>query len=216
MDFRGAIFDLDGVIVDTAKYHFLAWHRLAGELGFDFTEEDNEELKGVSRMASLNILLGKGGLSFPEEKMKMLASRKNEWYVEYISEMDRNEILPGSIALLRQLNNEGIGTALATASRNSDIILDRLDIRSLFDAVVDGNQVTKAKPDPEVFVKAAEKLGLKAMECLVFEDAAAGVEGAVRAGMKCIGIGRPDNLAKADIVVSGLDKIRIEDLKKLF
>lgn len=216
MPFRGAVFDLDGVIVDTAKYHFIAWQRLAKELGFEFTEEDNEELKGVSRMASLEILLKKGGLSFLEKEKEEMAQRKNEWYVEYITNMSKEEILPGSIRLLKELREKSVMTALATASRNADIILDRLEIRDLFDAIVDGNMVSKAKPDPEVFLKAAGLLSLPPNECVVFEDAAAGIEGAVRAGMKCIGIGDPRILAKAGKIAGGLDKIELSDINDLF
>ena len=204
MTFHGAVFDLDGVVVDTAKYHFLAWRRLARELGFEFTEKDNERLKGVSRMRSLDILLEVGGVDFPEAQKAVFAERKNGWYVEYLKEMGPEELLPGSVALLERLRAAGVPTALATASRNSPLILERLGIRDRFDFVADGTNVTKAKPDPAVFLYAAEGIRVPPAQCLVFEDAAAGVEAAHRAGMKAIGVGRREDLPEADAIVTGL------------
>lgn len=206
--FKAAIFDLDGVIVDTARFHFLAWRRLARELGFEFTEKDNERQKGVSRMESLEILLEVGGLSdLPSEKKEELATKKNEWYKEYLYEMTPAEILPGAKDFLKYLRLRNIKIALASASKNAPIILNKLNIADLFDAIVDGNSVSKAKPDPEVFLKAAEKLGVDPDECFVFEDAQAGVEGAKRAGMRVIGIGEREILHKAEIVVNGFPEI---------
>lgn len=201
---KGAIFDLDGVIVDTAKYHYLAWKRLAEELGFDFTEADNERLKGVSRMRSLEILLEVGCMSFDEEDMKQLADKKNEWYVEYIKAMDESELLEGAREYLEKLREKGIKIALGSASKNAPMILDNLKISGLFDSVIDGNKVSKAKPDPEVFLLGARELGLKPEECIVFEDAEAGIEAARRAGMKTVGIGKREILKEADKVIEGL------------
>lgn len=201
---KGAIFDLDGVIVDTARYHYLAWKRLAAELGFDFTQKDNERLKGVSRIKSLEILLEIGGLTFNgEEKLKM-ASKKNDWYVEYIKNMDQSEILTGAKEYLTKLRKEGIKTALGSASKNAPLILDNLKIAHLFDVIVDGNNVSKAKPDPEVFLLGSKKLNLSPSECVVFEDAQAGIEAAKRAGMMAIGIGEKDALKGADLVITSL------------
>ncbi|WP_313561323.1 beta-phosphoglucomutase [Ruminiclostridium cellobioparum] len=201
---KGALFDLDGVIVDTAKYHYLAWKRLAGELGFEFTEEHNERLKGVSRMRSLEILLEVGGISCtPEEKLAM-AEKKNNWYVEYIKKMDESEILKGAREYLLKLKGEGVKIALGSASKNAPMILENLGITNLFDAVIDGNKVSKAKPDPEVFLLGAKELGLKAADCIVYEDAEAGIEAARRAGMGTVGIGSRDILKEADMVVNGL------------
>src|SRR5512145_1160249 len=158
MELKGCIFDLDGVIVDTAKYHYLAWKKLAAELGFDFSEEDNEALKGVSRMASLEILLSVGGIEKSTAEKEMLTTRKNNWYVEYISKMTPQEILPGSIDLLKELRVEGILIALGSASKNAGMILDRIGLTELFDAIVDGHKITNAKPNPEVFLRCAEEL----------------------------------------------------------
>jgi beta-phosphoglucomutase len=202
--FKGAIFDLDGVIVDTAKYHFMAWRRLASELGFEFTEKDNERQKGVSRMESLEILLEVCGLTdLSMEKKLELMAKKNEWYKEYLFEMTPAELLPGATEFLKYLRLKGIKIALASASKNAPTILNKLNIEDFFDAIVDGNSVTKAKPDPEVFLKAAEKLDIHPSECFVFEDAEAGIEGAKRAGMRVVGIGKKDILNKAEMVVNG-------------
>lgn len=203
MEVKGCLFDLDGVIVDTAKYHYLAWKRLAAELGFEFRKEDNERLKGVSRMASLDILLSVGGLCFDEEKKLEFAEKKNNWYVEYISAMDKSEILPGVEQFIKQLKAKGIKVGIGSASKNTMMILNNLEIAGLFDTIVDGNKVSKAKPDPEVFVLGAKELGLDVNNCVVFEDAEAGIEAGKRAGMKTIGIGSPQILKEADKVVPG-------------
>lgn len=209
-DIRGAIFDLDGVIVDTAKYHYLAWKRLASELGFEFTEKDNERLKGVSRMRSLEILLEVGNREFDEEQKLKLAEKKNTWYIEYISKIDESELLKGAQEYLLYLKKKGIKIALGSASKNAPLILKNLGIEGLFDAVVDGNQVTKVKPDPEVFLLGASMLGLAPENCVVFEDAEAGIEAASRAGMASIGVGKPEILYKADRVISGFEELLSE------
>jgi beta-phosphoglucomutase len=200
---RAAIFDLDGVIVDTAKYHYLAWKRLANQLGFDFSEADNERLKGVSRMRSLEILLEIGGLKMDEADREAMASRKNEWYVQYISNMTPAELLPGAVDYIAFLKSKGMKIAIASASKNAPLILDRLKIGYLFDVVIDGTKASKAKPDPEVFIRAAADLGIPNEECVVFEDAEAGIEAARRAGMGNVGVGKPANLTDADIVITG-------------
>jgi beta-phosphoglucomutase len=201
---RAAIFDLDGVIVDTAKYHYLAWKRLANEHGFDFTEKDNERLKGVSRVRSLEILLEIGGLHLDDATKSQMAIQKNDWYVDYISRMDESEILPGVVEYVKSIRSKGIKTAIGSASKNTPLILKRLGIASLFDVIVDGNKVSKAKPDPEVFLRAAKELNVPPAECVVFEDAEAGIEAALRAGMKAVGIGRPSNLKEAETIIPGL------------
>lgn len=198
---RAAIFDLDGVIVDTAKYHYLAWKRLANQLGFDFSPIDNERLKGVSRMHSLEILLEIGGLAMDVETRRVLAEQKNAWYVESIHCMDPGELLPGSVDYIRLLKAKAVKIALASASKNAPLILSRLGISGLFDAVVDGTRVRRAKPDPEVFTRAAGNLGIPPEDCVVFEDASAGIEAARRAGMGSVGVGKPENLMYADIVI---------------
>ncbi len=203
-EIHAAIFDLDGVIVDTAKYHYLAWKRLANENGFDFTEADNERLKGVSRTRSLEILLEIGGLTMVESAKEALAAQKNDWYVDYIRHMDASEILPGTADYLQRLRKRGVKTAIGSASKNAPLILERLEIASLFDVVMDGTKVQQAKPDPEVFLRAAGELGISPESCVVFEDAEAGIEAARRAGMGAVGIGRPAALKDADMVIAGL------------
>ncbi|MGE0076546.1 MAG: beta-phosphoglucomutase [Bacteroidales bacterium] len=206
------IFDLDGVVVDTAKYHYLAWKRLAKELGFEFTEVHNERLKGVSRMRSLEILLEVGGLSFSMDKMEKMAARKNEWYLEYILKMTPEEILPGAKELLEELRMHNIKLALGSASKNAPVILDRIGITGHFDKILDGNTVTAAKPAPDIFLTAAKALDVDPEFCVVFEDAEAGIDAAVSAGMRCIGIGNPDILSKANIVVPNLKHFTYKNL----
>lgn len=204
---KGAIFDLDGVIVDTAKYHYLAWRSLAGELGFEFTEEHNERLKGVSRMRSLDILLAVGGREFSEVEKLAMADKKNRLYVESISGLDESELLPGVRAYLNALRARGVAIALGSASKNAEFILDKLNIAGLFDVVIDGNKVARAKPDPEVFQTACRELGLQPQDCVVFEDAEAGVAAGKAAGMQVVGIGKPEVLKAADLVISGLHEL---------
>jgi beta-phosphoglucomutase len=213
MDVKCCIFDLDGVIVDTAKYHCLAWKRLANELGFDFTEKDNERLKGVSRMASLEILLSIGKVSLSEEDKVALAAKKNAWYVEYISKMNKDEILPGVENFLSTLRASGIKVSLGSASKNSMMILDNLELTRYFDAIIDGNKVSEAKPDPEVFLLGAKELNISPEFCVVFEDAEAGIEAATRAGMRSIGIGSPETLGKATKVIPNLENSDLNLLK---
>jgi len=210
------IFDLDGVIVDTAKYHYLAWKRLAAGLGFEFTERDNERLKGVSRMRSLDILLEIGGMAgkFTSQQQEEMASRKNEWYLEYIMKMTPDEILPGVIPFIDEIRGAGIKTGLGSASKNTGLILSRLDIAGLFDAVVDGNMVIQAKPDPEVFLLGARMLEVEPSVCVVFEDAPAGVQAARNASMMCVGVGEKDTLAAADTVIPGFDGFTLCKLKR--
>jgi beta-phosphoglucomutase len=209
---KAVIFDLDGVIVDTAKYHYLAWKRLAEELEISFTPEDNERLKGVSRMASLDILLSLGKRSLLETEKLGLAERKNAWYVEMIDELTREELLPGAERLLRQLRADGVKIALGSASKNAERILNRLEIGDYFDARIDGTKVSRAKPDPEVFLLAAKSVGVAPVDCLVFEDAPAGVEAAKRANMHVVGIGNQENLPLADWILGSLDEINDEIL----
>jgi len=210
---KACIFDLDGVIVDTAKYHYLAWKRLAKNLGFTFTEQDNERLKGVSRFDSLKILLSIGKIEKKEQEFEELAAIKNQWYVEYVSRLTPSEILPGTLEILDFLKKRNIPVAIGSSSRNARIILNCIGLENAFDSIVDGTRIAKAKPDPEVFTKAADDLGVNYSECIVFEDAFTGIEAAKNAGMKAIGIGAPDILIQADMVVPSLDKL---DYNKLF
>ena len=212
MSYRCAIFDLDGVLVDTAKYHYLAWKELAGQLGFHFTPEQNERLKGVSRMTSLNILLEIGGMqnSFSDEEKESMAARKNTRYVEFISKMNSSELLDGALELLQTLKNRGVKIALGSASRNSPLILKNVGITSFFDVIIDGNSVTNAKPDPEVFTLGANRLQIPYADCLVFEDSAAGIQAAKSTGMFAVGIGERKNLPFADVVYQNLKKFNVD------
>jgi beta-phosphoglucomutase len=214
-DIKACIFDLDGVIVDTAVYHYKAWKRLAIELSFDFTEEANEKLKGISRKESLDLILGWGGVNKTEAERAELASSKNGWYVEMISQMTPAEILPGTLEFLKALKTAGYKIALGSASKNAGFILDKVGLTSYFDAVVDGNLVTASKPDPQVFLKGAEMLSIEPAACVVFEDAIAGIEAAKAGGMKVIGIGEPETLKGADLVIPGLHEMNIEKLKEI-
>ncbi|MBC7125122.1 MAG: beta-phosphoglucomutase [Bacteroidales bacterium] len=215
-EIKACIFDLDGVVVDTAKYHYLAWKRLAQELGFEFTEQHNERLKGVSRMRSLEILLEVGGLSFPLDEMERMAAKKNAWYVEYIERMTPDEILPGAKELLEELRANGIKVSLGSASKNSPLILERIGLQNHFDAVIDGNSVTLAKPAPDIFLVAAKSLGVNPEFCVVFEDAEAGIEAAINANMRTVGIGNPQILNRADVVVPNLKGFTYSKLIELF
>ena len=203
----GVIFDLDGVIVDTAKYHFLAWKNLADELGFEFTEANNELLKGVSRVRSLEILLDIGKTSISEAKKQEVLLSKNENYLKYINKMGPDEILPGAEKLLDTLDALGIKYVLGSASKNAPLILNQVNLFHRFQGIVDGNSVSKAKPDPEVFLIGAKKLNLPPENCIVFEDAIAGIEAANRANMTSIGIGNKDTLNEADYNYNNLTEI---------
>ena len=211
---EACLFDLDGVVVDTAKYHFVAWKALAEELGFNFTLEDNERLKGVSRISSLEILLEIGGKQFSQQEKLAMAEKKNSLYVSYIEKMTPEETLPGVENFLQELRNKGIKTALGSASKNAPMILERIHLTGLFDVIVDGNSISEAKPDPEVFLKGAEKLGVLPEQCVVFEDAIAGVEAARNANMFCVGIGESETLGLADFVISGFEGFTFERLVK--
>jgi beta-phosphoglucomutase len=215
MNIKACIFDLDGVIVDTAKYHYLAWKRLADKLGIVFNENINERLKGVSRIDSLEIILELSNRSYLPEQKAEFAARKNAWYIDYINRMTPAEILPGSSEFIAEIKKADIKVAIGSASKNTPLLLERVGLNEMFDAVADGNLVKKAKPDPEVFLKAAEMLKVKNNECVVFEDAAAGVKAAINAGMKCVGIGSQKILGEADLVIAGLNEMSLEKLKSL-
>lgn len=211
---KAVIFDLDGVIVDTAHYHFLAWRRLGKELGVDLTEADNEKLKGVSRMQSLQIILDLGKVNISKERKEALATRKNEWFVEYVEAMKPEEIFPGVKQLITAIRKKGIKVALASSSKNAPRVVELLRIQDLFDVIVDGSMIIDTKPDPEIFLLSAQKLGIPPSECVVFEDAEAGVEAAIRAGMKCVGVGS-ENLKKANKVVKRTADFKVDELNSL-
>ncbi|MBU3181072.1 beta-phosphoglucomutase [Clostridium psychrophilum] len=210
---KAIIFDLDGVLVNTAKYHYLAWKRLAKELNIDFTIEDNERLKGVSRMKSLDIILEIGNITLDDDTKNELAQKKNAWYVEYISKLTPADILPGVIVFLKSIKANGIKIALGSASKNSMLILTKLKLKDYFDAIIDGTKVSKAKPDPEVFLKGALELNVLPCQCIVFEDAQAGIDAAINGGMLAIGIGSKDILKKANLVLPGFSNIIFDNLE---
>ncbi len=186
---KAFIFDLDGVIVDTAKYHFLAWQKLAQELGIEFTPEHNEELKGVSRVRSLDIILELGNVHASQEDKNKWLIQKNEDYLSYLVDIDESEILPGVLPVLHYLKDKNQLIALGSASKNARPILEKTGILPLFDAIVDGNDVSNAKPDPEVFLRAAQLLNANYEDAIVFEDSVAGVQAANIAKMTSVGIG---------------------------
>ena len=216
MRIKACLFDLDSVVVDTAKYHYIAWKEMAAELGFDFTEKQNELLKGVSRMRSLDILLGIGKINLTDTEKLLLAENKNNRYLEYVRQMTEEEILPGVSEFLDELREQGIQIALGSASKNAPLILDRIQLMEKFDAIVDGNAVSKAKPDPEVFLRCAELLGVEPVTCLVFEDAQAGIEAARNGGMQVIGVGSPENLSLADHYIPGFENLDFDLLSKWY
>lgn len=213
---KAALFDLDGVLVDTAKYHYVAWKRLATELGFDFSQEHNERLKGVSRMRSLEILLEVGGLNPPQQQREEMAAKKNAWYVELLGTLTAADVLPGARETLLALRARGIKTALGSASRNSPLIMDKLGIAQLLDAIIDGNVADRAKPDPQVFLLGAEALGVAPSQCVVFEDALAGIQAAHAGGMVAVGVGKAENLPGADMLVPGLYALDVDEMLRFF
>ncbi len=186
---KAFIFDLDGIIVDTAKYHYLAWKKIANDLGIEFTHEHNELLKGVSRVRSLDIILGLGNVEASQVQKDQWLIQKNEDYLSYLVDMDQSEILPGVLPVLDFLKANQQPIALGSASKNARPILEKTGILSYFDAIVDGNDVSNAKPDPEVFLQAAQKLGITNENSIVFEDSVAGIQAANIASMTSIGIG---------------------------
>lgn len=212
---KGVIFDLDGVIVDTAKFHFLAWRKLANDIGIDFTETQNEELKGVSRIRSLEKILAWGNTSLSKEEFNAKMAVKNENYLSYITNMTSEDILPGVSGVINFLTENNIPIALGSASKNARPILEKTALIGKFQAIVDGNDVSTAKPDPEVFISAANKIDIPQENCLVFEDSVAGVQAANKAGMLSIGIGDKKVLHEADHVFSSFEEIEIEFIKKL-
>ena len=200
------IFDLDGVIVDTAKYHFQAWRRLANELGFDFDAHANEGLKGVGRMESLEIILDWGNIQLSQEEKQAWADRKNGWYQGLIRKMNASEILPGAMEFLEEVKGLGKHIALGSSSKNARTILDYIGLGDYFDVVIDGNSITRTKPDPQVFLLCAEGLNQTPASCVVFEDAQSGVDAAIAGGFYAVGVGKPESLGHAHLVIPGFEE----------
>ncbi|TDE31235.1 beta-phosphoglucomutase [Flavobacterium ranwuense] len=212
---KAFIFDLDGVIVDTAKYHYLAWQKIANELNIEFTLEHNELLKGVSRVRSLDIILELGKVEASQEDKNRWLVQKNEDYLSYLVDMNENEILPGVFTILKFLKENKQPIALGSASKNARPILEKTGIISYFDAIVDGNDVSNAKPDPEVFLIAAKLLGTKPEDAIVFEDSVAGVQAANIGNMTSVGIGEAAILHEAKYIFEDFTKIDSNFIEKL-
>ncbi len=198
------ILDLDGVICDTAHFHFLAWQRLAAEYNYALTEADNEQLKGVSRTDSLKFILQLANTTLSDQQFEADLIRKNEWYLDLVKDMGPADTLPGVPAFFAEVAVLKIPLALGSASKNAHTVLSRVGLLNAFDAIVDASQVSQGKPHPETFLKAAELLGYAPENCLVFEDSASGVQAAVAAGMKAIGIGKPSDLPGAIMHLNNL------------
>lgn len=212
---KAFIFDLDGVIVDTAKFHFLAWKNLAEALDISFSEEENEQLKGVSRINSLQKILEWGHKNISKEEFNRLMAQKNEEYLSFVDQMSKDDILPGVLETLNYLKENNYPIALGSASKNARRILNKLGLNSYFDHIVDGNEVSKAKPDPEVFLKGCKLLGVAPQQAIVFEDSQAGIKAANTAHMISVGIGDKSVLGEADFNFEGFSEINEKTLKTL-
>lgn len=212
---KAFIFDLDGVVTDTSIYHFMAWKEIAKELQIEFSEKQNEKLKGVSRKRSFEIILEEGGIAMGKEKKEYYCQKKNKIYLSYINKLNENNILPGVKEFLEEARKKGYKTALGSASKNAVLILERLGLKNRFDVVVDGTKVLKAKPDPEVFISGANALGIPYESCLVFEDSEAGIEAARKCGMKAVGVGNENVAAKGDYYIEGFSGAETNLLKQL-
>lgn len=211
---KAFLFDLDGVLTDTSEFHYLGWRRLADELGVLFDRQDNEALRGVSRRESLLLLLK--GHPATESQLADWMERKNNYYVELISQMTPADMLPGALDLLHELRDAGYRVAIVSSSKNTPLVLDRLQIHHLIDVVIDGNAPARSKPAPDLFLLAAEKLGLPPAECLVVEDAAAGIDAAIAAGMPSVGLGPPERVGHASLVLPSLEGAHLELFKGVF
>ncbi len=209
------IFDLDGVLVHTDEYHYKAWKTLANDLGFELTEKDNLQLKGLGRMATLNKILKIGKIYLHEKEKQELANRKNQIYVKSISTITLKDIAVGVEDFFRELQTQKIKIALGSSSRNATRILNQLELTSYFDAIVDGTKISEGKPNPLVFLKGAELLGVSASECVVFEDAEPGIKAALNANMNCVGIGHPNILKAANFVIPGFENFSFHQLNTI-
>ena len=213
---KAVLFDLDGVLVSTDEYHYRSWLKLSKEEGFDFFDyEFNHQFRGVARMECVEILTKASGRSYTLEQKQEIADRKNRYFAESLASVTPDELLPGALAALRELKRRGVKIAVASNSRNAKPIIRQVGIDQYLDAVVDGHEIENSKPDPEVFLLAAKSIGVPPANCIVVEDAVAGLEAARRAGMKALGIGTRERLTNADMVVADLSAISIDDLLSL-
>ena len=204
------IFDLDGVITDTSEFHYRAWQHLADDEGIPFSREENEKLRGVSRLESLKLILK--GMELSEDAIQILMERKNKYYVEWLESITPKDVFPGVLLFLDELKASGIKSAIGSASKNTPMVLEKLEIGSYFDVVVDGLTIAKSKPAPDIFLKAAQNLGVLPIECVVVEDATVGIEAAQAAGMMTIGIGPVERVGKADIVLQDFCQVHLADI----
>lgn len=213
---KGFIFDLDGVLTDTAEYHYLAWKKLADRLGIQLDRKMNEQLKGISRMDSLDRILAIGNQMdrYTLEEKEKLADEKNEDYKELILKVTPNDLLPGIANLLADLRAKDIRLALASASKNGPVIMERLGIADMFDTVVDPATLAKGKPDPEIFIKGAQQLKLKPIECVGVEDAQAGIKSINAAGIFSVGVGTKEMMKEADYAVTSTQELKLEEILK--
>ncbi len=207
---KGFIFDLDGVLVDTAEYHYRGWQRLADEEGLPFDRKANEALRGIARRESLLLILK--GRQIPEEKLQEMMDRKNRYYVEYIQQITPQDMLPGALDLLREIRQAGLSCAIASASKNSRTVVEKLGIASLVDAISDGYSVTNPKPAPDLFLHAAAQLALSPQVCVVVEDAAAGVEAAISGGFHSLGLGPAERVGAAEVVFPSLEGLHLDQI----
>lgn len=214
MPIKAFIFDLDGVLTDTAEYHYRGWKRLADEIDVPFTREENEALRGIPRRESLLTLLK--GRPATEEQLQAWMAYKNAYYLDFIREISPADILPGARELLEEIRAAGLKSALGSASKNANEVLERLGIASLLDSISDGNSVERQKPAPDLFLHAAAQLGLSPQECVVVEDAAAGIEAALAGGFWALGLGPQSRLAKAHHILPSLKDVRLADLLAMF
>lgn len=215
MKLLSVIFDLDGVLCHTDRYHFLAWKTVADRLEIAFDERVNNRLRGVSRMESLNIILETAGRAYSEEEKQRLAEEKNRIYREYLRQMGPEDLTPGALDTLKELRRRGLSLAVGSSSRNAPFILDQIGLATYFDAVADGNQIRRSKPDPEVFLLAAEKLNIAPNQCMVVEDAAAGIQAAKQGGFFAVGIGEASADPRADASILTLPELLrfVDDLR---
>lgn len=207
---KGFIFDLDGVLTDTAEYHYRGWKRLADEFGLPFTREDNEALRGIPRRESLLLILKER--QYPEEQILQMMERKNRYYLEFIREISPGDVLPGARELLEEIRAAGLRSAVGSASKNAPEVLQRLGIADLLDAVSHGNSVERQKPAPDLFLHAASQLGLQPAECVVVEDATAGIAAARAGGFQSIGLGPEERVGEADLVLPSLNGVHLKAL----
>jgi beta-phosphoglucomutase len=213
---KAVLFDLDGVLVSTDEYHYRSWVKIAAEEGFGFFDHKfNDQFRGVARKECVEILVRASGRTFTPEQKEAIAVRKNEYFAESLSAVTPAELLPGALLALQELRKRKIKIAVASNSRNAKAIIRQTKIDHLLDTIVDGYEIENSKPDPEVFLLAAKNLGIAPEDCVVVEDAVTGIEAARRAGMKALGIGTPDRLPNADIVVPNLSAIAIDRLLSL-